>query len=111
FEVRAGRRYSVALRLARLFHRYGQRRPAMLTDWREGRDTSGVGPLDPDLVWQAEIWRRLVDRVDAPPPDVRHAETVAGLRRLARGAGGGDPTTSDGLDLPERLSLFGHTRL
>ena len=38
--------------------------------------------------------------VDAPPPDVRHAETVARLR-----AGGDD------LDLPSRLSLFGHTRL
>ncbi|QNF94114.1 exodeoxyribonuclease V subunit gamma [Janibacter sp. YB324] len=99
--TRAGRRYSVALRLARLFHRYGQSRPTMLTDWREGRDTDGTGsPLDPDLTWQAELWRRLVSRVEAPPPDVRHAETVERLR--------GD---GDGLELPERLSLFGHTRL
>ncbi|WP_084449637.1 exodeoxyribonuclease V subunit gamma [Janibacter indicus] len=99
--TRAGRRYSVALRLARLFHRYGQSRPTMLTDWREGRDTDGTGsPLDPDLTWQAELWRRLASRVDAPPPDVRHAETVERLR--------GD---GDGLELPERLSLFGHTRL
>src|SRR6185436_6419415 len=36
----------------------------------------------------------------AVPPDVRHAETLGRLR-----AGG------DGLDLPPRLSLFGHTRL
>ena len=106
FDVRAGRRYSVALRLARLFHRYGQSRPTMLTDWREGRDTDGAGhPLDADLTWQAELWRRLVTAVDAPPPDVRHAETVARLRDLAPSGGG------DGLDLPERLSLFGHTRL
>ncbi|WP_433955296.1 exodeoxyribonuclease V subunit gamma [Janibacter indicus] len=99
--TRAGRRYSVALRLARLFHRYGQSRPTMLTDWREGRDTDGTGsPLDPDLTWQAELWRRLVSRVDAPPPDVRHAETVERLR-----------SDGDGLELPERLSLFGHTRL
>ena len=99
--TRAGRRYSVALRLARLLHRYGQSRPAMLTDWREGRDTDGTGaPLDHDLIWQAELWRRLVGVVDAPPPDVRHAETVERLR--------GDGT---GLELPERLSLFGHTRL
>nr|WP_257908451.1 exodeoxyribonuclease V subunit gamma [Janibacter limosus] len=106
FDVRAGRRYSVALRLARLFHRYGQSRPTMLTDWREGRDTDGAGhPLDADLTRQAELWRRLVTAVDAPPPDVRHAETVARLRDLAPSGGG------DGLDLPERLSLFGHTRL
>ncbi len=119
-EVRSGRRYSVALRLARLFHRYGQSRPTMLTDWREGRDTSGVGPLDDDLLWQAEIWRRLVARIDAPPPDVRHAETLARLRELGAtgaagsedGAAGADGAMStDGLDLPARLSLFGHTRI
>jgi hypothetical protein len=38
--------------------------------------------------------------VDAPPPDLRHADTV---RRLREGG--------DGLPLPGRLSLFGHTRL
>ncbi|WP_277453472.1 exodeoxyribonuclease V subunit gamma [Janibacter sp. DB-40] len=107
FEVRAGRRYSVALRLARLFHRYGQSRPTMLTDWGEGRDTAGVaGPLDEDLTWQPELWRRLVERVDAPPPDVRHRETVAALRGL-----GSTSRSGPALDLPERLSLFGHTRL
>ena len=129
FDVRAGRRYSVALRLARLFHRYGQSRPTMLTDWREGRDTDGAGhPLDADLTWQAELWRRLVTAVDAPPPDVRHAETVATLRDGAgappgpeervraagerlEGQGASRVSGSDGLDLPERLSLFGHTRL
>ncbi len=112
-EVRAGRRYSVALRLARLFHRYGQSRPSMLTDWREGRDTDGVGTaLDPDLAWQPQLWRRLVARIDALPPDVRHAETIARLRALAPSGGGeGGPSTEDGLDLPDRLSLFGHTRL
>ncbi len=107
-EVRAGRRYSVALRLAGLFHRYGVSRPRLLTDWREGRDTDGRpegGALDPDLTWQPELWRRLVAVVEAPPPDVRHAETVARLRAADPGEGG------DGLDLPDRLSLFGHTRL
>ncbi|CAM4026831.1 exodeoxyribonuclease V subunit gamma [Janibacter anophelis] len=110
FDVRAGRRYSVALRLARLIHRYGQSRPTMLTDWREGRDTDGTGAaIDADLAWQPELWRRLVAQVDAPPPDVRHAETVARLRELG---GSGTPADSgDGLDLPPRLSLFGHTRL
>lgn len=109
-EVRTGRRYSVALRLARLFHAYGQSRPTMLTDWREGRDTSGVTgvDLDPDLAWQAELWRRLVAAVDAPPPDVRHTETLAHLRTLVPTAG---DEGGDGLHLPPRLSLFGHTRL
>ncbi len=76
-------------------------RPTLVTDWREGRDTDGAGAaLDDDLVWQAELWRRLVARVDEPAPDLRHADTLARLR-----AGG------EGLDLPSRLSLFGHTRL
>lgn len=115
-EVRAGRRYSVALRLARLFHRYGQSRPAMLTDWREGRDTDGVGgDLDPDLVWQAELWRRLVAVVDAPPPDQRHEETLARLSAAESasrlGPGGPSHFGERGLELPDRLSLFGHTRL
>ena len=70
-------------------------------DWRAGLDTDGAGgELDPDLRWQAELWRRLLGRVGAPPPDVRLADTLARLR-----AGGDD------LDLPPRLSLFGHTRL
>lgn len=102
-DIRAGRRYSVALRLARLFHRYGQSRPTMLSDWREGRESDGAGgDLDPDLLWQAELWRRVVATIDAPPPDVRHVETLARLRGLSG---------QDSLALPERLSLFGHTRL
>ncbi len=100
-ELRRSRRYSVARRLAGLFAAYAVQRPALVTDWREGRDTDGAGgPLHHDLAWQPELWRRLVDRVDAVPPDIRHAETLAGL------ASGGDD-----LDLPSRLSLFGHTRL
>ena len=46
----------------------------------------------------APLWRALLDRVDADPPHIRHAKTLARLQE--------SPT-----DLPERLSLFGHTRL
>ncbi|QSR29162.1 exodeoxyribonuclease V subunit gamma [Nocardioides sp. S5] len=98
---RSARRYAVARRLAGLFSSYAVQRPALLADWRAGGRSDGAGGvLDADLAWQAELWRRLLDAVGDPPPDVRHAETVARLRR------GGDA-----LDLPPRLSLFGHTRL
>ncbi|PKH40186.1 DNA helicase/exodeoxyribonuclease V, gamma subunit [Nocardioides alpinus] len=98
---RSARRYAVARRLAGLLSSCAVQRPQVLTDWREGRDSDGAGGvLDGDLRWQAELWRRLLAVVDVTPPDVRHAETVARLR-----SGGGD------LDLPPRLSLFGHTRL
>ncbi|QIX25271.1 exodeoxyribonuclease V subunit gamma [Nocardioides sp. JQ2195] len=100
-ELRRSRRFSVARRIAGLFTSYAAQRPQLLTDWREGHDTDGcASPLDPDLHWQAELWRRVVARRDVEPPDVRHERTLAAL------AAGGD-----GLDLPDRLSLFGHTRL
>lgn len=100
-DLRRNRRYSVARRLAGHLASYAVQRPRLVTDWREGRDTDGTGgPLDADLLWQPELWRRLLAEVGAPPPDVRHAATLASLR------GGGAE-----LDLPPRLSLFGHTRI
>lgn len=98
---RSARRYAVARRLAGLFSSYATQRPALIAQWRAGRHTDGLGgDLDADLRWQAELWRRLVATIGVPPPDVRHEETLTRLR-----AGGDD------LDLPPRLSLFGHTRL
>ncbi|HYU84646.1 MAG TPA: exodeoxyribonuclease V subunit gamma, partial [Kribbellaceae bacterium] len=107
-ELRRNRRYSVGRRLAGLFASYAVQRPALLTDWRSGssggRATDGAGAaLDDDLAWQPELWRRLVDRV-GEPPDLRHTKTLA---RLADGA----TDAEEALDLPSRLSLFGHTRL
>ncbi|MCW2757099.1 MAG: recC, partial [Nocardioidaceae bacterium] len=100
-ELRRGRRYSVARRLARLFEAYAVQRPTLLADWEAGRDTDGAGQdLDQDLTWQAELWRRLVAHVGAPTPAVRHQAVLDALRD--------DPA---GADLPARFSLFGHTRI
>ncbi|OBG67768.1 exodeoxyribonuclease V subunit gamma [Mycobacterium sp. E3339] len=93
-ELRLGRRYAVARRLAGLFASYARQRPRLLADWLAG-DT---GDLDPDLAWQPELWRALVAAVPADPPHIRHQAAVARLREGRTG-------------LPERLSLFGHTRL
>ena len=93
-ELRQGRRYSVARRLAGLFGSYARQRPELLTAWLDG-DT---GDLAEDLAWQPELWRRLVDTMAIDPPHIRHAKTVAQLR-------------ASGTDLPERVSLFGYTRL
>ena len=93
-ELRQGRRYAVARRLAGLFASYARQRPRLLIDWE--RDIAG--DIDSDLDWQPPLWRALLDRVDADPPHIRHAKTLARLHE--------SPT-----DLPERLSLFGHTRL
>lgn len=99
--VRVGRRFAVSSRLARHFHRYGIARPSLLTDWAAGRDLDGARrALPSDLAWQAELWRRVTALIDEPAPDRRHRATVDALRE-------GSPD----LDLPARLSLFGHTRL
>lgn len=100
-DLRAGRRYSVAHRLARLFGTYAVQRPTLLADWETGLDTDGAGaPLEPDLAWQAELWRRLVARVGEPSPVQRHRHVVESLRS--------DPASTS---LPPRVSLFGHTRI
>src|SRR5690349_7259340 len=98
--LRRDRRWSVARRLAGLFASYAVQRPAVLTDWREGRATDGAGrDLPDDLAWQPHLWRAVLERVAVPPPDVRHADALREIRE-------GKP-----LALPARLSMFGHTRL
>jgi len=96
-ELRRGRRYAVARRLAGLFASYARQRPQLLVDWLDGRCDLGA-----DLDWQPELWRALVAAVPADPPHTRHEETIARLRcGLFQGPA----------DVPSRLSLFGHTRL
>ncbi len=100
-ELRRGRRYAVARRLARLFAAYAAQRPTLLAGWEQHDDTDGAGrELPPDLSWQPELWRRLVVEVAEPTPAQRHARVVEALR-----SGAGTP------ELPARLSLFGHTRI
>ena len=93
-ELRQGRRYAVARRLAGLFASYARQRPELLTRWLNGDTTD----LAPDLAWQPELWRRLVAITGIDPPHIRHAKTIAQLR-------------TSGAELPQRVSLFGHTRL
>jgi len=93
-DLRRGRRYAVARRLAGLFSSYARQRPQLLVNWIEGRTED----LDHDLQWQPELFRALVAHVDADPPHIRHARTIARLQEAAT-------------DLPTRLSLFGHSRL
>src|SRR5258705_6044763 len=93
-ELRQGRRYAVARRLAGLFASYARQRPQLLVDW----ENDIAGDIASDLQWQPPLWRALLDKVNVVAPHTRHAKTLATLQE--------SPT-----DLPERLSLFGHTRL
>jgi exodeoxyribonuclease V gamma subunit len=97
----AGRRFSSVRHIADLFDRYGVHRPGMLRAWAAGDDTDGDGaPLPADVRWQAELWRRLREQVGTPSP----AERLPGACRRLRDEPGS-------LELPERISLFGLTRL
>jgi len=99
--VNRGRRMAVAQKFAGLFTAYAAERPTMLTDWRAGRDTDGYGGrIDDDLNWQAELWRRLRQRIDAESPAERLYPACQRLRS--------EPEVAE---LPERLSIFGPTRL
>ena len=93
-ELRRGRRYSVARRLAGLFASYARQRPQLLVDWLDGhasrpRRRPGLAAGTVAGAGRAHRCR---------PPHIRHQKTVARLRE--------GPA-----ELPARLSLFGHTRL
>lgn len=98
---RRGRRLALARRLARLFAAYADQRPNLIADWAAGRDTDGLGAeIAEDLAWQPPLWREVAERVGGPTPVERHAATVARLKE-----------SPGEFALPERVSLFGHTRL
>jgi exodeoxyribonuclease V gamma subunit len=99
--LRAGRRWPIARHLAGLFAKYAATRATMIDNWSQGRDVDATGAALPaDRAWQAELWRRLRNELGVPSPAERLQAGVARLR-LA-------PQSSD---LPERLSVFGATRL
>jgi exodeoxyribonuclease V gamma subunit len=96
-----GRRVAVAGRLARLFDEYGQSRPTMLRAWADGRYERGDGtPLEDDLHWQAELWRRLRDRLGTTSPAELLDDACNRLR-----------TEPELTRLPDRISVFGASRL
>lgn len=81
------RRLAAVRHLATLFDRYALNRPSMVRDWVTDH-------------WQAELWRRLRSRIPEPDPATRVAAACARLTA--------EPSA---VELPERLSLFGLTRL
>jgi exodeoxyribonuclease V gamma subunit len=90
--ARGARRFGAVRHLAGLFDRYGLHRPETLRAWADGSDAPSP--------WQAELWRRLRVRIGSPSIAERLADAASRLRE--------DPAL---LDLPDRLALFGLTRL
>ena len=99
--ARQARRFASVRHIAELFDRYALHRPAMVRAWAEGHDIDASGrALPPDATWQAELWRRLRQRAGQPDPAERIEAACARLRE--------EPALAE---LPDRLSLFGLTRL
>jgi exodeoxyribonuclease V gamma subunit len=84
------RRLARLKHLAWLFDQYGVRRPALIESWAAG---SGEH-------WQAELWRQLRAELAILSPPERLTAALAALRE--------DPSLAD---LPERLAVFGITRM
>ena len=98
---RQARRFASVKHVADLFDRYALHRPGMVRAWAAGRDVGATGaPLPGDAAWQAELWRRLRERIGQPDPAERIEGATARLRERP-----------ELLELPGRLSLFGLTRL
>ena len=99
--ARQGRRLASARHLAGLFDRYALLRPEMIEAWRGGKDTDAEGnPLPGEWAWQAELWRRVAEQLPVPGPAERTETACDRLREEA-----------EILDLPDRICLFGLTRL
>ncbi|MEA2287788.1 MAG: exodeoxyribonuclease gamma subunit, partial [Solirubrobacteraceae bacterium] len=99
--VRRARRFASVRHLAGLYDRYALHRPDMVRAWARGEDTDGAGrDLPADAAWQPELWRRLRARIAQPDQAERLEGACARLR-----------ARPDLLGLPERLALFGLTRL
>ncbi len=95
------RRLAAVRHIATLFDRYALYRPEMVEAWRDGLAVDAGGePMAQETVWQAELWRRLRERIGEPGPAERTDEASARIE-----------SDASLLDLPPRISLFGLTRL
>ncbi|MEI6624173.1 MAG: exodeoxyribonuclease V subunit gamma, partial [Actinomycetes bacterium] len=108
-QIRAARDHGCANRVGTaryiwdLFCRYHQQRPQMVSAWAGGADTGPTGQrLGDQQRWQAQLWRQVRGELGVPSPPERIGAVCDSLD-TAEGAGE--------LDLPERISAFGLTRL
>jgi exodeoxyribonuclease V gamma subunit len=95
-----GRRLSLATRVAHLFDAYARSRPRMLRRWTDGDLCLADGtPLAAHEQWQPRLWRLVLEDLGASPVDLQDAVLRAVLDR------------PEALAVPDRLSVFGASRL
>jgi exodeoxyribonuclease V gamma subunit len=94
------RRFTAVRHLADLYDHYAVHRPDMLRAWQQGAEAALRSARPEDMAWQAELWRLLRLRLATPSPAERFWSAPACIQA--------EPSL---LDLPQRISLFGLTRL
>jgi exodeoxyribonuclease V gamma subunit len=94
------RRFAAVRHIADLFDRYAVHRPEMLLAWKEGAEAGPPSSRPADVAWQAELWRHLRHRLGFPSPAERFITAPALIE-----------AAPELLDLPDRVSVFGLTRL
>ena len=109
-EMQPVRRFAVARHLSELFDRYSLHRPGMVRSWASAtRATSATdnasvnyepSVTDETYAWQAHLWRILRAEIGSPSPAERAVDVAQRLIDEPEASG-----------LPERLSIFGLTRL
>lgn len=97
-EPSSARRLQLATKLAWLFDQYLLYRPDAITDWESGRNSND---------WQAEIWRRLRDRVF---PSTRRPQHIARIWQDLK-VSHPDHINPDTKNWPSRISVFGVSSL
>ncbi len=89
------KRYQLARQLAQVFDQYQIMRADMLSQWQQGVLTTG----HKDEAWQADLWKRLIERVQG---DHRGSIWLQAIQRLEAIALGQLHSV-----LPERINIFG----
>ncbi len=92
-------RLRAAQKIGRLFSSYARYRPQMVAAWTGGNDTGpDGGPIAGAAAWQPRLWRLLHDQIGSPSL----FETLPGALASLRSG-------TAGVDLPERISIYGVT--
>lgn len=99
-DLRQDRRFATARHLTDLFDHYGVYRPDLVLGWADAGTGGPFADVPDDAHWQPRLWLELRERIGQASPPERIASACARLRA-------GTAT----VDLPERISLFGLTRL
>lgn len=95
------RRHALSEHLTSLLTGYSLERPGMVREWLTGGAGNGLGgALPSDLGWAPPLMREVRQLVGVPGPAERLAQAAEVLRH-----------TPELVDLPERISVFGATRL